>query len=355
MGHLLLHGLGQRYDFAHGHEEIIAARRPAGDAGRGHCRDDALLDLGPGPAFGAGHHQVQGQSRRVDAPAREVNAEDLQPLVLVRQIDEEDLVEAALADHLRGQQVDAVRGGGDEYTVGLLLHPGEEVAEDAVEHAAGILVGTGDAVLDLVEPDYRGGHFLHGPAGLGEEPLGVTQARGEDLGHVHAVEGQAKHPGHRPGGEALAAARDAHQHHALGHDLGGDALSRVEQFAALLEPGLEHREPADLVHAADVGHEFHQPGAADQQPLLLLQQRDDRFVELAVLGIAETQGVTGLVEAQALHGPAEHVDRSLAHGLAGSEHLSLHAQQVLQLEDVGHGQADVSRLALDLRGDELDR
>ena len=71
----------------------------------------------------------------VDAAPAEMHVEDLEPLVVERQVDEEHLVEAALADHLGGQQVDAVGGGADEEAARLLLHPGEEEAEDAAELA----------------------------------------------------------------------------------------------------------------------------------------------------------------------------------------------------------------------------
>ena len=93
-------------------------------------------------------------AREVDAAPAEVDVEDLEPLVVERQIDEEHLVEAALADHLGRQQVDAVGGGADEQAARLLLHPGEEEAEDAAELA--LLRLRADAHLDLVEPDHRG-------------------------------------------------------------------------------------------------------------------------------------------------------------------------------------------------------
>ena len=102
-------------------------------------------------------------AREVDAAPAEVHAEDLEPLVVERQIDEEHLVEASLADHLRGQEVDAVGGGADEQAARLLLHPGEEEAEDAAELA--LLGLRADARLDLVEPDHRGRDRLEQMAG----------------------------------------------------------------------------------------------------------------------------------------------------------------------------------------------
>jgi len=55
-----------------------------------------------------------------------VHAEDLGALVLAGQVDEEDLVEAALAQKLGRQLIDLVGGGRDEDHVLLFLHPGEK-------------------------------------------------------------------------------------------------------------------------------------------------------------------------------------------------------------------------------------
>ena len=74
----------------------------------------------------------------IHAAAAEVNLEDLDPLVVQRQVDEEDFVETSFANHFGGQQVDAVGGGGDEEAARLLLHPGQEEREDAALLAAGI-------------------------------------------------------------------------------------------------------------------------------------------------------------------------------------------------------------------------
>ena len=43
-----------------------------------------------------------------------MDLEDFELLLLDRQVDEEHFVEAAFADHFRGQAIDAVGGGGDE-------------------------------------------------------------------------------------------------------------------------------------------------------------------------------------------------------------------------------------------------
>src|SRR5581483_8834558 len=114
----------------------------------------------------------------IDATAAQMHPEDLDALVVERQVDEEHLVEASLADHLRGQEVDAVGGGADEEPPGLPLHPGEEEAEDAPELAfLGLRV---DRRLDLVEPDDRRRHRFQHVAGLRERALGRPVLPGED-------------------------------------------------------------------------------------------------------------------------------------------------------------------------------
>src|SRR5207244_3595979 len=67
----------------------------------------------------------------VGAAVAQVDLEDLAALLLGGDVEEEDLVEAALADDLGGEQVDAVRGRGHEHGRRLLLPPGEEGREDA--------------------------------------------------------------------------------------------------------------------------------------------------------------------------------------------------------------------------------
>ena len=73
--------------------------------------------------------------------------------------------------------------------------------------------------------------------------------------------------------EALAAARDAHDQHALGHDFGAQAVAHLKQLAALEKPLLEALEAADLAEAGAVGDELDEAGAVDQQPLFFEQRR----------------------------------------------------------------------------------
>jgi hypothetical protein len=133
---LLPHGARQRHQARGDGDQIVLGHFPVLQPRLGQSRYDALLDFGPGPAVGELGQQVEVEPGRIDAAPAEVDSENLEALFLERQVDEEDLVEAAFADHLGGQQVDAVGGGGDEKPARLLLHPGQEEGENAALFAA---------------------------------------------------------------------------------------------------------------------------------------------------------------------------------------------------------------------------
>src|SRR5262249_22312365 len=141
--------------------------------------------------------------------------------------DEEDLVEASLADHLRREEIDPVRRRADEEATGLLLHPGEEEAEDASELA--LLRLRADAGLDLVEPHHGRRDRLEHVTRLREGGFRLAVRPGEDLDHVDAIERQLEAGGRRLDREALAAARDAHDEHALRDDLGAQLIAHLEE------------------------------------------------------------------------------------------------------------------------------
>ena len=177
-----------------------------GEACRNQRRDYDLLDFGAGPALHASGHPIQFYAGRVHATAGEVNLEDFQPFFEFRQVEEEYLVEPAFADDFRRQQVDAVGRRDHEQPGGLFLHPGQEEAEDAIEHAGFILVLARNAVFHFVEPGHRRGDVFQGVACGGEMPLRIADARREDLDQVDAIQRQLKNARHRPSREALAAA-----------------------------------------------------------------------------------------------------------------------------------------------------
>ena len=173
-----------------------------------------------------------------------MNFENLDAFVLPRQVDKKYLVEASLANHFGGEQVDPVGGGGHEQPVGLLLHPGEKERENPTLFPAGI--GGRDPRLDLVEPKNRGRHILHHAARFHECAFGLAMSAGEDLDHVDAIERDIERGRDGFHREALAAARDPHEEDSLGHDLVGQGVAHLKQLAALQQPFLELLETADL-------------------------------------------------------------------------------------------------------------
>src|SRR5262249_3332500 len=160
-------------DVARRIEEVRLGERAVLEMRGRERRDDALLDLRAGPALRELLDRLEVELIGVDATAAEVHLEDLDALVVERKVDEEDLVEAALADQLGRQEVDPVRRGADEEAARLLLHPGKEEGEDAAELAfLGLRV---DAGLDLVEPHDGGRHRLEHVAGARERGLGLAE------------------------------------------------------------------------------------------------------------------------------------------------------------------------------------
>src|SRR5580698_10078214 len=135
-----------------------------------------------------------------------MNAENLDHFVVVRKIDKKHFVEAALADHFGGQQVNAIRRSGYKKSAGFLLHPGEEEGEDAALLAAGF--GGGDAHLDFVKPEHGGRHVLHHLAGGDEDAFGLAVASGKDLDHVDAIQRKLEVRSDGLDAQALAATGD---------------------------------------------------------------------------------------------------------------------------------------------------
>src|SRR5580704_10143396 len=116
--------------------------------------DHDLLELRAAEAVSGGHDLGEVQVLGILLAQRQVDAQDRLALGGVGQVDEEDLVEAALAQQLRRQRGEVVGRRDDEYVRALLLQPREEGAEQApAEPAVGVAVAAGrDALLDLVDP-----------------------------------------------------------------------------------------------------------------------------------------------------------------------------------------------------------
>ena len=130
--------------------------------------DHGLLDLGAREPV-RGHGQgVEVELRRVAVAFGQVDAPDVGAFAGVGQVDEEDLVEAALAHQLGRQLADVVGRGDDEDRRLLLLQPGDEAAEDAGRRAGVADVAgadAGEALLDLVDPQHHRRDALGGPDG----------------------------------------------------------------------------------------------------------------------------------------------------------------------------------------------
>src|SRR5690606_41514158 len=97
----------------------------------------------------------QVQAGRVLVPSPEMQSEALPAGRLIRKVDEEDLIEAALAEQLRRQPLHVVRRGHRKHRRLPLLQPGEERAEDALRDAAILAAAVvGARLLDLVDEEH---------------------------------------------------------------------------------------------------------------------------------------------------------------------------------------------------------
>ncbi len=99
---------------------------------------------------------------------------------------------------------------------------------------------------------------------------------GEDLDHVHAIERKLKRLAMALTAEALAAARNAHHQHPLGHDFRAQGVAHLKKLAALDQPFFETFQAADFTEIGAVGNVFDHAAAIDQQPLLLEHGRQRR-------------------------------------------------------------------------------
>ena len=287
-----------------------------------------------------------------------MDVEDLPPLRRGGQVDEEDLVEAALAEQLGRELLDPVRGGDHEHRRGLLLQPGEERAEHAGGHAAVGHPGglrSREPLLDLVHPEHHRGDALRHPDRLAEVLLRGADEPAEDPAHVEPQERQAPLRRDRLGGEALPAALHAEEEEPL-RLRQAEAARRVgEGGAAPVEPGLEGGEPADVAEPR-VGREvLEEPALADHLPLLLEDERHVGPREPAVGGDRLREGALGLGEGEPERGLDELIGVAV-----GELHLRAvapahHADDLLQeLEEVAVGRerhVEDRDLLLDLRRD----
>src|SRR5260370_21876890 len=123
---LLFHGSGKGDNLDRRLNEILAGDWCFGQARFGDYRNHALFDLGAAPSLGELRQLAEIDPFQVHTSPGEVDLEDLQAFLIQREVHEEDFVEASLADHLGGKQVNAGGPGSDEKPPGLLPQPDQE-------------------------------------------------------------------------------------------------------------------------------------------------------------------------------------------------------------------------------------
>ncbi|MNV10506.1 hypothetical protein D3C71_1010350 [compost metagenome] len=244
-----------------------------------------LFDLGAGEAIAGRRQGRQREVVGIELAPAQVQAQQLDPGVGIGQVDEEDLVEAALAQQLGRQLVDLVGGGHDEHRALALGQPGQQVAQDAPRHPA-ILATAGQALLDLVDPQHARGQLLGRGQRLAQVLLGLAVVL---VIQAAKVQPQQRHPeaGRRGLGQhRLAAALHAQQQHALGRVQSGRALAPQEDRPALVDPALEPVGPGHVGKAGGVVFVMQVPGAVEQ---LELEPGQLRQVVLAERAVGEDQ------------------------------------------------------------------
>src|SRR5690606_13275551 len=102
-----------------------------------------------------------------------------------RQVEEEDLVETALADELGRQRGDVICGRDDEYFRFLLRKPREKRAEQTPPSAA-VAVARGDALPDFAHPEHARCEHVGGGERLAQIALRFADVRVVDRGEIQA-------------------------------------------------------------------------------------------------------------------------------------------------------------------------
>src|SRR5690606_11100419 len=251
--------------------------------GKVHGLEDRLLDLRPVEALALKGELIHIElAQAVGANLAQMHLKDLAPLALARQVDKEDLVEAALAQNLRRQRLNRVSRGGDEHRRLLLLHPRQDGRKDAgaragVPHEA--RPQPGEALVQLVDEQHTGGHRLGNADHLARLGLALADKPAHQPPHVEAQQRKLPQAGRRLRRERLARALNANEQDALRVRQAVIARLRREGRRTLLQPQLEDVQPADVVHCLCRGPELQHFGAADALLLFLQHKRDGPLVE----------------------------------------------------------------------------
>ena len=222
--------------------------------------------------------------------AAQLQVEDGAPFRRAGELQQEDLVEAALAQQLGRQPFHGVGGGNHEHGAALLRHPGEHAGQHPLAGAAIAAAVTAaphpeaEALVDLIDPEHAGGHRLgpldHLPrAGL----TGPHQPR-EQPPHIQPQQRHAPAVGDRLGGEALAGALGPHQQHTPRQGQAVAARLLAKGPVALLQPVLERLQTADIGGAGLAGAILQQFAAGDRLAFLLQHLGQIRLPQAAPLG-----------------------------------------------------------------------
>ena len=298
--HLLGHQHRQRAGAADlGHQQVGVQRALFG-MGRVQARDDGLLDLRSGEARCRRGQRRQGEGLRVQVAGLQVDAQQLHPDVRLGQVDEEDFVEAALAQQFGRQVLDLVGGGHQEHRRLALGHPGQQVAQHPPRHPAVALARIGaHALFDLVDPQHARRQLV-GRGQRGAQVLfGLAVVFGVQGAEIQAQQRYPEAAGDGLGQQRLAAALHAQQQHSARRR---QARRRVagERGCALADPALEPARTGHLIEAGGVVFVVQVAAAVEQLELQLRQLRQVRGGERAV-GMDQLAGDPAcVVQVQAL-------------------------------------------------------
>src|SRR6266702_4279132 len=246
--------LAQRFDlFCHHHGQgpgrlQLLCNRYGGDglalgAGTVERGDNGLLQLRPGKSGTALRQCEHFLGTQADRALARMDSENRRARGIVRQIDEENLIEPALANQLRRQRGDVVCRGDHKNPCTLLGEPCEEGAEHPPRCAA-VTLAVGERFFDLVDPQHARCERLRRLQRLAQILLGLAVPLAVERPEIEPYERYTENPRRRACREALAATLHAQEQHALG---------RIQLGGAAIEGGLAARQPLpQVLHSADI-------------------------------------------------------------------------------------------------------
>ena len=250
----------------------------------------------------------------------ELQIEDGAPFAGIGQGQQEDLIEAALAQQFGRQALHPIGGGHHEHGAGLFGHPGEQAGQHplarATVAAAIAAQGGAETLVDLIDPEHAGGHRLRQLDHLAAAGLTGPHQAAEQAAHIEAQQGHGPAMGDRLGRERLARALGAHQQHPPGQGQAVAARPLTEGLVPLRQPLLEGAMAADVGRAGATGAILEQLAAGDRLALLLQHLGQVVGAELAAPGQAPGGHLADALFAEAAAALAELVEHRLLEALA---------------------------------------